>query len=778
MFSNIIYGLDIETSTIDSMVYDDKKISYMISYCISKINILNGEYEKVEVGRTYDDLDRFLYKLNDYANDNEKEYLIYIHNFDYEYSFFKNNLKYFKEMYNEDDDTSYLFMSMNSPLYIELGRLIFRCSLKLLSKSIAQLGNELKIPKLDYEYTKVRTPLTILSQQEIDYNYRDVEIMLKAIYKLYTNNQYINSVKDIPLTKTGISRLNCEKNKEVNKTIKLEKKQYNSKGKSKGKRQRKIYDFHIKKCQDDKAKTEEQLRKWEQCFQGGLVFSNPKYCGVVIDKVASIDFSSSYPTQILYRYFPYDFKIIKENKLDTIKKYIRQEFNDYTQLILPKPFYTYFNCTVTIKNVKAKYFFYPLSIAKIENFNELYNDINCKFLNGKIINSEIGITITVSSLDLFIISLFYDFEIEDCSYLESTRKTKKSTEYMINACVYNGMKKVEYKVYNNLIQDNLKYKQYSNKEIKDDYFRESVNTKKDYIEQKEIAHSLLLSVKSDLNALYGINAMHLLHDRWRYNIDEMDWINNPDSFEYYLNKRCKSSYIYGMYVACYARSSLCYAIYKLLNNDIEIYYSDTDSVKYKDDIKADKIIIEFNRLINKMLGDEYKELKFGTLDKEHVYNKFVTIGTKSYITLMDNNIDATISGVPNATRIFQRLYEENYNYNFNDLIFECYHYDCTIDKSCIKKLAHTYGNVKEHIKVYDKTVNKLYEETVISGCVLSDTSVQMKSFESKLWRSYGRIIRSTFYDTVNSLTFDIHTDIKLVNDKFIVTTKINREEIL
>ena len=82
--------------------------------------------------------------------------------------------------------------------------------------------------------------------------------------------------------------------------------------------------------------------------------------------------------------------------------------------------------------------------------------------------------------------------------------------------------------------------------------------------QKEIAHSLLLSVKSDLNALYGINAMHLLHDRCRYNI-------------------------YGMYVACYARSSLCYDIYKLLNNNnIEIYYYDTYSVKYKDDIKADK----------------------------------------------------------------------------------------------------------------------------------------------------------------------------------------------
>lgn len=782
MYSSEVYGIDIETSTIDSLIHKDKKISYMISFCVSKLNFDTGEYEKVLLGRTYNDLDKFLYKLNKQGENNKIDYLIYIHNFDYEYSFFKNNLLFFREYYKKEDITSYLFMSANSPLYIDLGNLSFRCSYKLLSKSIKQLGIELKIPKLDYEYTKIRTPYTILDDEEIEYNFRDVEIMLKAVYKLYIENPYIDNIKKIPLTKTGVSRLNCEKNKEVNKTIKLKQRRYDKNGHSKGFKTRKLYDFHVKNCQDNKAKTEEQLRIWEKCFQGGLVFSNPKYCGVIIDKVASIDFSSSYPTQILYRYFPYDFKIVTENKLETVKKFIRQEFFDYTQLISPKPFFTYFNCTILLNNIKAKYFFYPLSIAKIENFSELYNGVNCKFLNGKLLNSTATIKITLSSLDLFILSLFYDFNVVGCDYLEYTRKTEKSTEYMLNACYFNGIKKVEYKTYNNLISDVNEYKQYTKEEIDDDFFRENVNIKKDYIEQEEIAHNMLQSVKSDLNALYGINAMHLLHDRYSYDIDTMEWYNEPDTFEQYLTTRTKSSYIYGMYVACYARSSLCYAIYGLLQYDIIILYSDTDSVKYKDCKEADKFVSQFNNIINDYLKD-YKKLKFGTLDKEKVYDKFVTIGTKSYISLVGDNIHATISGVPNATRIFQRLYEENYNKNFNSLIFNCYHYDCTIDMSCITKLAHTYSNTEETVRIYDKSVNKMYEEHVVSGCVLQDTSVQMKSFESKLWRAYGEIIKQTFYDTVNTLTFDITTIIKYDKNankgegEFIVDTKLSREEV-
>lgn len=779
IYNNYVYGLDIETSTIDSNTEKDTQISYMISFCVSRLNFFTGKYEEIYLGRTYDDLDKFLYNLNTKV---KSDTIIYIHNFDYEYSFFKNNLRFFREYYNKNDERSYLFMSQNSPLYMKLDKLNFRCSLKLLHKSIKVLGDELNIPKLDYEYTKIRTPYTPLDKTEIEYNYRDVEIMLKSVYKIYKENKFITSIDKIPLTKTGISRLNCEKNKEVNKNVKGNKKQYknkNGKKVSNGYRVRTSYSIHTQKCNDQKAETEFQLRLWEKCFQGGLVFSNPAYCGVVCNDVASIDFSSSYPTQMLYRYFPYDFKEVKENKLEAVKKYIRYEFNRPLKLIQSRPFYTFFNTTIILNNVNAKYFFYPLSISKIENFDELYNGVNCKFLNGKLLYSKVPIVITMTSLDLYILYLFYDYDVVGCDYLEVTRKTERSSDYMLNAVIYNGTKKLEYKTYNNKIQDTLKYKTYNKDEIEDEYFREQVNKQKDYIEQKNISHSMLQMVKSDLNSLYGINAMHLLHDRYMYDDDEMEWYNNPDTFESYLNKRTKTSYLYGMYIANYARSSLCYVIYNLLQQGINVLYSDTDSVKYVDNKLADKFINDFNDTITKSIEEKYRFLKFGVLDKEHIYDSFCTIGTKSYVTEMNGNIDATISGVPNATRIFQRLYDENYNSNFKDLVFNCYHYDCTIDKSCIKKLAHTYKNVKEYVEVYDNEADKIYREEIVSGCILKDTSVQMKSFESKIWEMYGRIIPNT-YDTVDRLMFEIRTKITYDKkvDKYIVKTELKNDSIL
>jgi len=745
----------------------------MISFCISSIDMSNGEYKDIYLGRTYKDLDIFLEKLNNSVNDDT---VIYIHNFDYEYSFFKNNLNFFKKYYNKDDLRTFLFISQNSPLYIKLSNLVFKCSYKLLNKSINKLGEDLKIPKLDYNYDKVRTPLTKLSDEEIKYNFRDVEIMLKSIYNLYHNNPYMSKIEDIPLTKTGISRLNCLKNKEVNKKYKTKTKQLDKNGRSKGYRTRDIYNFHCNICNKEKAKTEEQLRLWEKCFQGGLTFSIPKYCGTVLNNIASIDFSSSYPTQILYRYFPYDFHIYtKDDKLNKLLFFIKTEFYMDMQLIMDRPFGTYFNTTCVLRNIKNKYSFHPLSISKIENFDILRNGENCNFLNGKLINTDknTNIIITLTSLDLYILTCFYDFDIVDCLYLEYTRKAKRSTEYMLNACVYNGTKKVEYKDYLKLIEESQRYRKYNNDEIKDEYFLEKINNSTDYIEQEENAKRLLQTVKSDLNALYGINAMHLLHDRWSYDIEDMDWHNVPDTFYEYNKKRCKTSYVYGMYVACFARSSLCYIVNELLKNGIEVLYTDTDSVKYFDNNSADKIVLEFNDYIKNKL-ENYKQLKFGVLDKECVYDNFVTLGSKYYITLTNGNIHATISVAPNATRIFQRLYNENYNNNFISMIFECYHYNCTIDKSCIKKLAHTYSNTEEYIKIYDKTVNKMYEEHVISGCVLMDTSVQMRSFESKIWREYGEIIKLLYNDTVNMASFDLITKITYDKNKdvFIVESEV------
>ena len=93
--SNVVFGLDIETSTIKIENSDDDYCSFMYSYCVSKLNFDTGKYNDLSMGRTYKELDDFLFSLNDKANENDVDIIIYIHNLSYEFSFFCNNLEFF-----------------------------------------------------------------------------------------------------------------------------------------------------------------------------------------------------------------------------------------------------------------------------------------------------------------------------------------------------------------------------------------------------------------------------------------------------------------------------------------------------------------------------------------------------------------------------------------------------------------------------------------------------------------------------------------------------------
>lgn len=755
-YSSNIYGIDIETSTIPSNVFKDKYVSYIVSFCVGLLNFEDGKYKDVYLGRTYEDLDNYLFRLNNIAKKEKRNIIIYIHNFSYEYSFFCNNLEFFKSYPTTLENTKdYMFLSPNKPLVIKCDKLEFRCSYLLLNKSIETIGKEINLEKLDFEYDKIRTPLTLLKYEEIKYNYRDVEIMLKGVYQLFKNNQYINNVADIPLTKTGITRLNSKRNPNINTSY------INNKGSKKRELQN---DKFI--CNKEKAKTETQLRVWENCFQGGLVFSNPYYCNLVVKNVASFDFSSSYPTQMLYRYFPYDFEEVTENKKEVLLK-ILDETQDFDFLLIEKLFATkYFNVVIKIKNINAKYKFYPLSTAKILNYEVLKNGVNCTFINGKIIECTATVCLCLTCIDFHILKCLYDFEIDTVEYLEVTGKKRKSTHYRLNCVVYNGEKKLEYKNYHNTVENKGFYYKYNENEIKDDYYRESINRCSDYVEQLSVAKSLYLSPKADLNAQYGDNAQHLIHERCYYDFNILDFKDNKETFEEYSKTIQKTSYIYGCYIVAYARASLCYVALQNLKAGIEILYTDTDSLKMIDNRKSDKIMIEYNKKIDYLIDEKYHYLKFGYLDKEtnaEPYKYFCTLGTKSYLYLKsDNVVHATISGVPNATELYTKLYH-HYHDDFYDLIDNCYHYNTIIDKSAIKKLAHTYIYFKEHIEVDN------YIDDVYTGCVLKDTSITMKSFESKIWCGYSEFLKTSF--GIPAYLFSYETIIKIVDGNIKVISK-------
>ena len=734
--SDLVFGLDIETSTIEIENTDNEFCSFMYSFCFSSMNFKTGVYNDLYIGRTYKDLDDYFYKLNEMAKENDCNYVVYIHNLSYEFSFFCNNSKFFISNLEEIDEKDCLFLESNKPLFVKLDNLIFKCSYLLTGKSIKKLGDEINLQKLDYNYQKIRTPLTKMTDKEIKYNFRDVEIMLKSVYKLFKNNKYMKSVKDIPYTKTGLMRFNCEQNKNVNERTKLKKK-----GKRKTGTLLRLNNYL---CHKEKAKDYSQIRLWQNLFQGGLVYSNPKYTSDVLENIASYDFKSDYPYQMLYRFYPSNFERITENKNEMF--YDITKNLSYKNFILKKFSNTMFNCIVEVKNIESKFEFYPISTSKIINVNGLHNMKNCLVINGKLIKCLAPIKFYMTCIDFLTLKTFYKFDFVKCHYLEVAKNYEPSNKFKLNSVLYNAKKKIEFSSYLKIIEDNNEHKIYDESEIKDIDLLKELNNAKDYYEQLDIIKFNYQNVKADLNALYGDNAQHLIHTKFKYDVNSKEYIKTQESFDDYKNARVKTSYIYGLYVPQYARASILFIAYKFLTNGLPVLYIDTDSIKTFNCEKAEKIVNDFNKIQLNNLKEEFRFTKFGILEKEYVAQKFTSLGTKSYITIKNGKLFATISGLPNASKLYNSLLEY-YDNNFDEMIENCYHYGVVFDSSLVKKTTSIYNYNTYKIKVGK------YTDKVVSGCVLKDVDVTMRDFTSNIWLVYAQIICKLYNKRFKDLCF-------------------------
>lgn len=750
-YNNTIYGVDIETSTIHYVnnkpyYYDgynytslsgtkklpldikiDKSISYMISYCISRIDFATGEYSEYSSGRAYQELNNdFVEIMND---DNLRKSIIYTHNFSYEFSFFVNNLDIFK-------DCEGFYIEKNQPLKVTVkDKLEFRCSYLLLNKSIKALGNDLGLPKLDFTYNKIRTPLTKLSKKERDYNFRDVEIMLKSVLKLCNENQYINQVEDIPLTKTGISRLNCKKNPKINAYTYYKTKEGQI-------RKNNLQFLQVWESHFEKAKNEKQLNFWENIFKGGFVFSNPKYCNAIIDNVMSFDFSSDYPYQMLYRNFPRKFYEIKlpKNRLHYFKEVCNNSTAD--DLITEQPYKYMINCIVKLKNLRAKTTILPLSESMFEN--PIKNGVEGIVLNGKIHSINTTVNISLSHIDIIILKLFYTFELVDIIYLEKCNKITPSSEYRKNCVLFNGLKKNEYKHYKELIEKINELHKYTDDEIEDTYIRDSLNQCTTYQEQVNCIGQNYQRVKADLNSLYGDNAQHLNKNNIFYDFTDREFKEDLSDFEEnYLKKSKNTSYIYGLYVPAYARASILYFAYQFATKGVDTLYIDTDSLKIKasDHKKIKHIIDDYNKTVKSDITEVYN-LDFGTLEYEHNIDKFVTLGSKSYIYMLNGRIYATISGLPKASELYQELFK-SFDDDFEKMIDKCYHFNVCIDSTVTNKLCAIYKYDKSNVCVGN------WYDTVYSGCILKPVNLVMRDLNSKTWETYATLIGDIYDVHIN-----------------------------
>lgn len=283
-------GIDIETSKIIISETEVTAYCYHWQFCLGDIAIL---------GRSLDTMHEFMEILmNEMEETKPKQKLmVFDANLGYEWQFCKHYWSKFRI-------TKTFAKEERDPIIIEVDyKLQMREVLGLFGNSLAQIAkNYCGIPKLigDLNYDDIILSNTPMSEQEIKYCVRDVEILGKLaedhIYKNYMGNN-----PKLALTSTGFIR----------DAIKRE---YGSGLKA----QNELIESWMPESEDEY----ELFRRY--LFKGGISGSNVKLAGKILKHVVGADITSDYPFQMLTKQFPMGAARVTSNKdfCKTNKPYI------------------------------------------------------------------------------------------------------------------------------------------------------------------------------------------------------------------------------------------------------------------------------------------------------------------------------------------------------------------------------------------------------------------------------------------------------------------------
>ena len=372
-YYNIVSAFDIETSnfTVEASSDGQHKRSIMYVWQLA----ING---RVIIGREWSE---FLYCIDTIIKslslNKKKRLIIYIHNLAFEFQYIRRMFKWLKVF----------AIDTRKPIYaITDSGIEFRCSYLLTNYSLAKLSDQLltyKVSKMvgDLDYQQIRTPLTPLTDKELQYCINDTLVVSAYIQEQIEKEKYIWK---IPYTATGYCRRYVRYNCLYKGGVKYQKYQYQK--------------YH--KLMDGMQITSiEEYDQLKRAFQGGFTHAAMQYSGYTVKDADSIDFTSSYPYALLAEQYPMstakEVTIHNNKELEYYLKYYCCVFDcefEYIQSIFPYENYiSTSKCIVKIGEVanngrlyKADLIGTTLTNVDFDIIRKVYKFKQCRIYNFRI----------------------------------------------------------------------------------------------------------------------------------------------------------------------------------------------------------------------------------------------------------------------------------------------------------------------------------------------------------------------------------------------------------
>lgn len=454
----------------------------------------------------------------------------------------------------------------------------------------------------DWDYSLIRTPETPLTELELFYAKRDVQVIPAYFKYLLHANEWMkqNELGVRVLTKTSIVR---QMARHKIAPIKITKQNGKSLTLSKA--------FN-NQCMAQLPKNFAQYALRKGCFRGGFTFTSAAYANTIQKNVASLDVTSMHHTFINGRYTPLDFTVNTAGNMQIICEKILQTTFDYVLENYEKPFNYAIHARIRFNNIRLKknscfekWGIGLLSSAKFkkeitsgieigndprnvtqeneirkEGWYDTYN--NAVFAFGKLYEAE-SITVHVSELELWAMSRVYEWESFKCIGGESTVKWKIPTDYVtLQSNILFEMKN-DAKFINNHYTYGVPYKYRISNNIPEGI---AESLRKGTCSEQFLEAWYVSTVKGEFNGIYGTQAQDVYKPSYTCEDGELfiddETVTTNENFEEKQPKNCKVFYNYGMRIVGGSRVHLIIALELLYNkfgNKIRVTGGDTDSIK-------------------------------------------------------------------------------------------------------------------------------------------------------------------------------------------------------
>lgn len=655
----IVFAFDIETTSFtDKITKDDHNEKRSIMY-IWQLAI-NG---RCIVGRTWAEFIEVMNHISIHLELSKyTRILIFVHNLAFEFQFIRSFFQWHKVF----------AIDKRKPIYgITTTGLEWRCSYILTNYSLQKLGDQLlkyKVSKLvgDLDYSLIRTPLTPLSRDELQYCINDVLVVSAYIKEQIEKEKYIHK---IPLTCTGYCRRYVRKNCLYGSDFKHWKKQFRN------------YHNFIKGLPLDY----ETYMQVHRAFQGGFTHSFMAWSQLTIVNCQHLDECSAYPFVLLSERFPMTaFKPIDASRLS------QAEFEKYLRC---------YCCLFDIKIYGLK----PKGNA--ENYIAMHKcwlKVGVIENNGRVYKADM-IAMTLTEVDLQIINACYEFDHIEVNNMKISEKGYLPIE-IIKSII-------------KLYRDKTELKGVKGKE-------------NEYQVSKGLLNSVFGMMVTDIvrdefvyqDNQWDVKSGDPTADIEKYNKSRRRFLWYP--WGVWCTAYARRNLFYGILEFCnddkFAGGSFYYAdTDSLFVGNLEEHQTFIDNYNQLCEKKLRMMCEHYGldyekELLPKTVKGEVKPI--GIWDREPDIDKFKTLGAKRYMTYSEGELSITVSGVNKKTAIPWLLEKVGI-----DGAFEAFEEGLIVPEDATGKLTHYYIDKPYEGEIIDYQ-GRPYHYQALSGIYLEKTT--------------------------------------------------------